>query len=120
MSKPRPSIITRIYTWIYGYNRENNYVPLKREHIPRSECWHDDIPSEHASHISERNPELIHIASLGNCLKDGINWLFDVLGKISLTQSEIANELNLKMDLAGNALTRVDEQIPVNFGEAFT
>ena len=82
MSEQRPFIITRIYTWIYGYNRENNYVPLERDHIPRSECWHNE-PFEYASHILERNPELIHIASLGNYLSDKINRLFEVLGKFS-------------------------------------
>lgn len=43
-----------------------------------------------------------------------------MVGKISLTQSEIANETNLKLDLAENVLGKIDEQIPINFGEAFT
>lgn len=48
-----------------------------------------------------------------------MNWLIEVLGKISLTQAEIANEINLKIDLIENTLTKVNEQIPANFGEAF-
>lgn len=121
MSEQRPAIISRIYTWIYGTNdfRENNYVPLQREHRHRSECWHENITTNHVPHFSEQNPDLSHLAALGNYLSDRINWLFEMVGKLSLTQSEIANETNLN-DLAETVLTRIDEQIPVNFGEAFT
>ena len=43
-----------------------------------------------------------------------------MIAKISLTQSEIANEINLKLDLAEHTLNSVAVQIPENFGEAVT
>lgn len=48
-----------------------------------------------------------------------IIWLFKGLGKLGQTQKKIANDINLKIDLINNTLTRIDEQIPENFGEAF-
>lgn len=72
-----------------------------------------------SAHISERNLGLIHLVALGNHFSDRINWLIEALGKVSLTQTEISNEINLKLDLIDNTLIKVDEQIPVNFGEAF-
>ena len=42
-----------------------------------------------------------------------------MIGKLSLTQSEIANEINLKLDLAENTLNRIESQVPENFGDAF-
>ena len=98
MSEQNPTLISRIYSWIYGIEnfRENTFVPRKREHRPRSECWYENKPSNHTTHISEPNPTLSHLAALGNFLSDRINWLIEMIGKISLTQSEIANEINLK------------------------
>ena len=74
MTEQTPTLIARIYTWIYGINdyRENNYIPLRNEQKPRSECWHENIPSNHASHISEPNPTLSHLAAVGNFISDSL------------------------------------------------
>lgn len=93
---------------------------LSLENIdPRSECWHENMPCEHMAHISDRNPNLAQLASLGNHLSDKINWLFEVIGKISLAQAEIANKLSLRVDLIDNTLSKIDDKVPVNFGDAF-
>lgn len=117
MTEQRPSITSCIYNWLYGNNRE--YVPLRQEHQPRSECWHEEQSCSHTQHISEKNHKIEHLGALGNYLSDKILWLFEVLGKLSRSQKEIASEIKLKIDLIENTLTKLDEQIPVNFGEAF-
>lgn len=119
-SDQRPPIISRIYTWIYGTNdfKENNYVPSKENIDPDLNVGMKT--TNHAPHISDQNPDLSNIAALGNYLSDRINWLFEMVGKLSLAQSEIGNETNLKLDLAENVLTRIDEHIPISFREAFT
>lgn len=121
MSRKGTSLIGRIYTWLYGEEnfRENNYVLLDEDHRPSSECWYEEQPSNHTAHITEPKPTLSHLAALGNFLSDRINWLTEMIGKINLTQSEIANEINLKLDLAEHSLNSLVTQIPGNHAEAF-
>ena len=121
MSSKTTSLIGRIYTWIYGEEnfRENNYVLLDEDHRPSSECWYEDKPSNHTAHITEPKPTPSPLAALGNFLSDRINWLTEMVGKVNLIQSEIANEINLKLDLAEHTLNSLATQIPGNHAEAF-
>ena len=121
MSSKSVSLIGRIYTWIYDEEnfRENNYVLLHEDHRPNSECWYEDKPSNHTAHIIEPKPTQSHLAALGNFLSDRINCLTKMISKINLTQSEIANEINLKLDLAEHKLNSLATQIPGNHAEAF-
>lgn len=122
MNEQRPSFISHIYACLYGNNdfRENNYVLLEINHRPSTECWFESSRAEHTPHIRKENPDIKDLVALGNYLSDRINWLFEVVGKVGVTQAKIANEPILKLDLANNTLDRIDEQIPVNFGEAFS
>lgn len=120
MNDLEPSLISRIYNWIYGY-KEEEYVTLNREHRPSSECWKEGENYHHLSHIAQgdKQPSLAQLAALGNHLSDRIEWLFEAIGKISLTQAKVTNETRLRLDLIDNTLARLDNQIPENFGQAF-
>lgn len=123
MSDQRPTIISRIYAWVYGISdfRQSNYIPLERRCRPSSECWYENEELQpHIYHVSDTQPTTRMLAGMLNTIVDRINWLFEVLGKISLTQSEIANEVSTKMDLANNFLDEISSELPINFGSAFT
>lgn len=82
MNRQRSTLLTRIYTWIYETSdyRQNNYIPLEREHRPRNECWDDDVKAGHISHMAVANPSIQDLANLGNYLSDRTNWLFEIIG----------------------------------------
>lgn len=85
MNTNRPSLPGRLYNWIYG-NEE--YVPLKREHRPRSECWEtrDSTDYPHLHHVNERDPSIVRLSALGNYPSDNMLWLFEALAILNQTQ----------------------------------
>lgn len=118
----RPSLIPRIFPWIYGNNdfRENNFVLLEKHHRPNTECWYEGAaPFRHTAHIHKQNPNLNDLVALGNHLSDRANWMFEAIGKLNVLQSEIANETILKIDLIKHTTEQIYKEIPENFAEAF-
>lgn len=110
----RPSLIPRIYPWINGNNdfRENNFVLLEKHHRPNTECWYEGAaPFRHTAHICKQDPNLSDLVALGNHLSDRTNWMFEAIGKLNVSQAEIANESILKIDL----ITHTVEQIYKGF-----
>lgn len=120
--KQRPSLISRIFCWIYGTNdfRENNFVLLEGHHRPNSECWHAGAaPFRHTSHIYKQDPNISDLFALGNYLSDRMEWMFETIGKLNVTQAEIANESILKLDLINHTVEQICREIPEHFGDAF-
>lgn len=112
--------MTRIWNWIYGRKgfRENVYEPLSWKHRPSGECWHGYPQQFHTLHIPLENPDLRQLAALGNHLTDRVEWLFELIAKLSTNLNEIGNETLMKLDLINTITEGVDRQIPTNFSEA--